>query len=93
MADRKPNILLIDDDLEFVNEMTKLYSKVYRIIKCPTKKGVMAFMKNLSGQIDLIALDLYLDMRDRPDGLELIKTLKQYAPPDSHHSDHECPAK
>jgi len=78
MKDKKPNILLIEDEASSRQLITTAFGGIYRIIYAPNTRTALIAMQNQA--IDLIVLDLFLEGGNKLDGLTLIKPLKEHAP-------------
>ncbi len=77
-AQRTKKILIIDDEEEFLNDLTFLLDGPYQLITAPGSQEGLRLLRKTSP--DLIILDIhmpaYLAQSDEDEGIELLRKLK-----------------
>ncbi len=71
---KKPTILLIDDDKSFCNELVEAYKNIFLVKVACNKQEAREMI--ISEGYNLVLLDLCIDNDEYEDGFELIKTIR-----------------
>lgn len=78
MSERKPNILLVEDDPDFGIYLQELLdSEGYACHLAPNRRHGLHLFEQCDPDLAIVDLVLYTEIQPRMDGIELILTLRQ----------------
>lgn len=78
MPEEKSNILLVEDDGDFRNQMVRSFGKQFRIVTANSLKAAAIALDK--GRYDLVLLDLSFDDDEQLEGLAQIRPFKKMVP-------------